>query len=122
MTPTRKKRSPAWTARNWTAATSSSISPSRVKTDRKTRQAGRKTMTNSQSRTAFLKTEKARLLREELLAMVKSPEYNTRPIYSTVESEGSQFVEKHMNYMSDFRNMDHWQYVSNLKLKTKIRK
>src|SRR6201993_1828478 len=98
MTRTRKKRSPAWTARNWTAATSSSISPSRVKTD------------------------KARLLREELLAMVKSPEYNTRPIYSTVESEGSQFVEKHMNYMSDFRNMDHWQYVSNLKLKTKIRK
>ena len=69
-----------------------------------------------------MKTEKARLLREELLAMVKSPEYNTRPIYSTVESEGSQFVEKHMNYMSDFRNMDHWQYVSNLKLKTKIRK
>lgn len=62
------------------------------------------------------------MLREELVSMVESPEYNTRSIYSTIGSDGSNFVERHMNYMSGFPSMNHLQYVQNLKLKTKIRK
>ena len=79
-------------------------------------------MAQTLGRQAFFKSEKAQSLRAELVMMVESPEYNTKPLYSTTESEGSQFVEKHMNYMGGFPNMDHQQYVSNLKLKTKIRK
>lgn len=79
-------------------------------------------MPNSISKQTFLKSDEAAVLRAELVAMVESADYNTKPMYSTVESEGSQFVEKHLNYMGGFPNMDHHQYVQNLKLKTKIRK
>lgn len=78
-------------------------------------------MTNSLSRRQFLDSEKGMLLRKELLSMVKSPRYNTRPIYSTYASDENQFVEKHMDYMSKFPSMDHMQYVLNLKLMTKVR-
>jgi hypothetical protein len=79
-------------------------------------------MTKSLSKQEFLRSEKAKLLRDELVLMVKSPVYNTRPLYSPNDTTGSQFVEKHMIYMSNFLGMDHMQYISNLKLKTKIRK
>lgn len=55
------------------------------------------------------------------MVMVKSAEYNTRPIYSLVSVDEFQFVEKHMDYMSKHPRMNHRQYVLNLKLMTKIR-
>ncbi|MDB5184156.1 MAG: hypothetical protein JWO07_837 [Candidatus Saccharibacteria bacterium] len=79
-------------------------------------------MAVSSARQLFLKSEKAVELRKELQAMVDSMDYNTRAMYSLVESSGAQFVDKHINYMSHYPTMDHWQYVSNLKLKTKVRK
>lgn len=78
-------------------------------------------MTASQSKQSFLESEKGLLLRKELQEMVKSKRYNTRPVYSLVDTDGHQFVEKHMNYMSVHPTMDHWQYVLNIKLMTKIK-
>jgi hypothetical protein len=79
-------------------------------------------MTTKLTKRTFLDSEKAKLLRDELTTMVKSKDYNTQALYSPAEGDGNQFVEKHMTYMSEYLGMDHWQYISNLKLKTKIRK
>lgn len=72
------------------------------------------------SKQQFLKSEKAEALRNELLSMVNSPNYNTYVRYSLVESEGSRFVNKHMTYMANHLQMNHNQYVLNIKLMTKI--
>lgn len=79
------------------------------------------TVANSLSKQAFLKSEQAIVLREQLEAMVEDPVYNTRSIYSTIGNDGSDFVQRHMNYMGGFPTMNHLQYIQNLKLKTKIR-
>ncbi len=79
-------------------------------------------MTNAQSKQAFITSDEGIELRKQLEALVKSPDYNTR-VYSLVsDSDGSLFVDKHMSYMSSHKTMDHAQYVSNVKLMTKIRK
>ncbi len=73
------------------------------------------------SRQQFLQSEKATALRTELEDMVKDPGYNTHVRYSLVTVDGSQFVNKHMTYMANHLQMDHKQYVSNIKLMTKLR-
>lgn len=70
----------------------------------------------------FLQSEEAAMLREELEAMVKDSAYNTVTRYTLVAANGSQFVENHMKYMASHLNMDHRQYILNVKLMTKIRK
>jgi len=68
-----------------------------------------------------MQSEKAVELRAELTRMVDSALYNTRPIYAMGEGDKYQFVERRMEYMSKYPTMDHWQYVLNLKLMTKIK-
>jgi len=77
--------------------------------------------TSKSTKGTFLKSEKAEELRLELVAMTKSPLYNTR-VLTLFDSDASFFVEKHMKYMSNHLTMDHSQYVQNLKLMTKLRK
>lgn len=60
-------------------------------------------------------------LRDELTRMAQSVEYNTRTMYSTSDKDGLTFVDKHMKYMSLYPNLNHHQYVVNLKLMTKIK-
>lgn len=79
-------------------------------------------MKTSIGRQAFLQSEEAVLLREELEAMVKDPTYNTTARYTRTAASGSQFVENHMIYMANHLNINHQQYISNIKLMTKIRK
>jgi len=69
----------------------------------------------------FFESEKAVHLREVLVNMTESDKYRTRSMYSTLDKNGLTFVDKHMNYMSQYPNIDHDQYVLNLKLMTKIR-
>lgn len=71
------------------------------------------------SRSEFLRSEVATELRKELTEMIDSPLYNTH-VTTLIDSDPSYFVEKHMKYMSDHLEMDHFQYVRNLKLMTKI--
>lgn len=79
-------------------------------------------MSSLVSRQQFLKSEEAETLRKELQNMVKDPNYNTYVRYSLVTTNGSQFVNKHMAYMANHLQMNHRQYVSNIKLMTKLRK
>lgn len=72
------------------------------------------------SKQQFINSEKGKLLREELVMMVNDSAYNTHTYQHGIESDEQRFVEKHMNYMSQFPAMDHWQYISNVKLMTKI--
>lgn len=68
----------------------------------------------------FLLSEKALELRSELQAMVADPLYNTQLRYSIDTPDGSHFVEKHMKYMSNHLQMNHGQYIANLRLMTKV--
>ena len=79
-------------------------------------------MSSLVSRQQFLKSEEADSLRKELQDMVKDPGYNTYVRYSLITSDGSQFVNKHMAYMASHLQMNHRQYVSNIRLMTKLRK
>lgn len=72
------------------------------------------------TRTSFLGSDKAIVLRAELEKMVASPLYNTK-VVTLLDTNSSFFVEKHMKYMSNHLNMDHAQYIQNLKLMTKVR-
>jgi len=69
----------------------------------------------------FFDSDEAISLRKILVCMAESDEYNTRSMYSTLDKNGLTFVDKHMNYMSQYPNLNHSQYVLNLKLMTKIR-
>lgn len=77
-------------------------------------------MPTAHSKRDFLKSEQANLLRIELQAMVDDPRYNTILRYSVASPDGSNFIAKHMEYMSCHPAMNHEQYVSNLKLMTKL--
>lgn len=59
-------------------------------------------------------------LRDELVKMTESKNYNTQSTYSTIDKDGLTFVDKHMRYMSQFPLLNCEQYLSNLKLKTKV--
>jgi hypothetical protein len=68
---------------------------------------------------AFSESEQGIRIRKELVSMARSKEYNTSTSYSTFDPKGLGFVEKQMKYMSQYPNMNHAQYVSNLKIMTK---
>lgn len=68
----------------------------------------------------FLDSDEAVTLREELLKMVDDPCFNTNSTYTTDSSDRLLFVDKHMNYMSKYSNINPRQYLSNLKMKTRI--
>ncbi len=76
--------------------------------------------TKALGRQEFLRSEKADVLRAELQSMVDDPQYNTVLRYSILSPDGSRFVTKHLDYMSNHLQMNHGQYLSNLKLMTKI--
>lgn len=69
---------------------------------------------------SFFKSEEGKLLRQELIRMTQNKLYNTRTTYSTCDANGLSFVDKHMRYMSQYPNLNYSQYVSNLKLITKL--
>jgi hypothetical protein len=58
---------------------------------------------------------------EELVAMAKNVSYNTNSTYSPRSDNGDlSFVDKHMTYLCSHQGMNAAQYVSNLRLITKI--
>ena len=79
-------------------------------------------MTNSQNRLKFLASEEANVMRQDLLAMAKDPHFNTKSVYTTSDlPETTLFIEKHMTYMSNNLSITPEQYLSNLRLRTRIR-
>jgi hypothetical protein len=68
----------------------------------------------------FFNSEEGMELRSELVRMTQSDEFATRTMYSTNDKDGLTFVDKHMRYMSLYPALNRQQYISNLKLMTKI--
>lgn len=69
----------------------------------------------------FLKSEEGLNVRDELRKMVKSKQYNTKSIYSTLDENGISFVDRHLKYIIQYPNLNCAHYISNLKLKTKLK-
>ena len=69
----------------------------------------------------FFESEQGKTLRDELTKMAKSKNYNTNTMYSTYDPNGMSFIDKHMKYMSQYPTLNYNQYVSNLKVMTKIK-
>lgn len=69
----------------------------------------------------FFRSEDAKKARTELKRMVLDPGYNTDLGFSTIYKDSGSFVDKHMIYLSEHLNISVEQYLSNLRLKTKIR-
>lgn len=69
----------------------------------------------------YLETDVAKTVCEELEAMVDNPSYRTESSYSPTSEERVSFVDKHLRYLSQHQKLDYRQYLSNLKLMTKIR-
>lgn len=76
--------------------------------------------TMTSKKRVFFASEEGEWLRSELIAMAKSAQYNTKSTYTTISEDELLFVDKHMNYVSSYPNINAKQYLSNLKLKTKL--
>jgi hypothetical protein len=79
-----------------------------------------KVMANTIQKKIFFESDEGVWLRNELARMVESGNYNTRSTYTAASTDKLLFIDKHMNYISNYPNIDRRQYVSNLKLKTKL--
>lgn len=77
-------------------------------------------VTITSKKRAFFTSKEGEWLRDELVAMVRNTQYNTKPTYTTISDDELLFVDKHMNYVSSYPNINPRQYLSNLKLKTKL--
>jgi len=78
-------------------------------------------MSNTITIQKYLETDVAKNIHKELKAMAASPNYITEPSYSPTSSEPVSFVDKHIKYLSTHQKLNHEQYLSNLKLMTKVR-
>jgi hypothetical protein len=70
---------------------------------------------------AFLESEDAATVKMQLKLMVSDPVYNTRASYHSSILAGTSFVDKHMLYLSLHPAISIQHYLSNLRLKSKIR-
>ncbi|MDN5275448.1 MAG: hypothetical protein JWN33_97 [Candidatus Saccharibacteria bacterium] len=68
----------------------------------------------------FYKSEEANVIRTGLNEMMKSPSFNTRSTYSPKSTEDITFVDKHMTYLSTHPKVNPNEYMSNLRLMTRI--
>jgi hypothetical protein len=71
----------------------------------------------------FLKSEEGQAVYAELCKMVEDDSYNTVSTFSPSAEDGSLlFIDKHMTYLCTHLSVKSDQYLSNLRLITKVRK
>mgnify|MGYP003421251729 CR=1 FL=1 len=71
----------------------------------------------------FLKSEEGMSAYNELCRLVEDEEYNTTSTFSPSATDGNLlFIDKHMNYLCSHLGVGTTQYLSNLRLITKVRK
>lgn len=68
----------------------------------------------------YLKTDTAKNIRKELEAMLENPKYHTESSYSPSSTERITFVDKHIHYLCTHQKINPDQYLSNLRLMTKV--
>lgn len=73
------------------------------------------------SRQKFLASDEAQLIRTDLKKMTKDPSFNTKSMYSAASADDVTFVEKHMKYLADHPKLNPQQYLSNVRLMTRIK-
>jgi hypothetical protein len=78
-------------------------------------------MAKSLSAQRFLESPEAIRVRTSLEALANDPNYNTKSMYSPAAGGQVPFVDKHMDYLSQHLSVNVEQYLSNLRLMTKIR-
>lgn len=70
----------------------------------------------------FIKSEAGQAVLVELLKMVEDSSYNTVSTFSPSAEDGTLlFIDKHMNYLCTHLSVNANQYLSNLRLITKVR-
>ena len=69
----------------------------------------------------YLRSDAAKNVRKELEAMFENPNYRTESSYSPSSEGRITFVNKHVRYLSMHQKINPDQYLSNLKLMTKIK-
>ncbi len=71
----------------------------------------------------FLKSEAGIEAYTELMRMIEDESYSTVSSFSPSAEDGTlQFIDKHMNYLCSHLGVNSSQYLSNLRLITKVRK
>ncbi len=70
----------------------------------------------------FIKSEEGRAVYDELTKMVNDESYNTVSTFSPSAENGNLlFIDKHMSYLCSHLGVNSSQYLSNLRLITKVR-
>ena len=82
------------------------------------KQTGKRLTLQQQS---FFKSDAALNARSELTLMMGDVRYNTRATYRSGNEAGLSFVDQHLLYLSLHPNVSTQHYLSNLRLKSKIR-
>lgn len=78
-------------------------------------------MRTTLSQQKFLDSDAAHEIRAELIRMEADSAYNTQPMYSASMVDAKSFVAKHMDYLCERPKLDPHQYLSNLRLMTRIK-
>ena len=73
------------------------------------------------SRQKFLASDEAELIRVDLKKMTADPCFNTKSMYSASTLDDVTFVDKHMKYLADHPKLNPQQYLSNIRLMTRIK-
>ena len=76
----------------------------------------------NQYKQRFILSELAEDIRQQLQTMQADPAYNTQVSYSPSDEDGVTFEAKHFGYISTHPAVKPLEYLSNLRLMTKIRK
>lgn len=74
------------------------------------------------NRQKFFESDEAKAIRVTLEEMATDPSFNTKSMYAAYSSTDVTFVERHMKYLGDHQKVNPKQYVSNLRLMTRITK
>lgn len=74
-----------------------------------------------QRQQVFLQSKAAIEIREQLLSMESDPAFNTRSTYVPGLKADMSFADKHFAYISTHQYIKPQDYMSNLRLKTRLR-
>lgn len=79
-------------------------------------------MRSTAQKKVFFESAEGIELRRELTEIFNDPGHNTQSSYTAVSIDRLSFIDKHMNYMGNYPDMNHHQYLSNLRLMTRMNK
>jgi hypothetical protein len=70
----------------------------------------------------FLDSDIAAEARKELKRMDGDPLYNTRSLFTPMQNQALSFVDRHMKYLSEHPKLNPTQYLTNLRLMTRLKR